>query len=115
QLRHLLLIDIETVPLSPGFDDLPDEWKTLWIDKISKAMPENFSPGETYHQKAGIMAEFGKIVCISTGFFYESGGGKLSLKIKTIAGDNELELLQQFLDLINKFAERFPHFQFAGH
>ncbi|HEY8387389.1 MAG TPA: 3'-5' exonuclease, partial [Parasegetibacter sp.] len=85
------------------------------MDKISKAMPENSSPAEIFIQRAGIMAEFGKIVCISTGFFYESPEGKLSLKIKTIAGDNEQEILTQFLDLINKFAERYPHFQFAGH
>ena len=68
-LANLLVIDIETVPGTPDFQLLPEYWKGLWEDKISKTMPENISPDEYYLQRAGILAEFGKIICISTGFF----------------------------------------------
>ncbi len=88
-LTNLLVIDIETVPAVPGFQHLTDQWKVLWEDKISKTMPENFSPEETYLQRAGILAEFGKIICISTGFFYNEAGGKNCFKIKSFSGDDE--------------------------
>ena len=42
-VTDLLLIDIETVPQYQNYDSLPDNWKPLWIDKISKTVPENIS------------------------------------------------------------------------
>ena len=57
-LTNLLVIDIETVPGTPDFQLLPEKWKELWQDKISKTMPENILSEEFYLQKAGIMVEF---------------------------------------------------------
>jgi len=68
-LTDLLVIDIETVPGVSHYQDLPEEWKGLWKGKISKTVPENLSTDDYYHERAGMMAEFGRIICISAGFF----------------------------------------------
>ncbi len=68
-LTDLLVIDIETVPGVSHYQDLPEECKGLWNAKISKTVPENLSADDFYHERAGIMAEFGRIICISEGFF----------------------------------------------
>jgi 3'-5' exonuclease len=114
-LTDLLFIDIETVPGIPHFQELSEEWKELWMAKISKTMPENFSIEESYHEKASILSEFGRIICISTGFFYTGTQGENCFKIKSIAGDNEQDVIQSFLTLVDKFSEKRPRFAFAGH
>jgi hypothetical protein len=114
-LYDLFFIDIETVPQYPEHAALPSEWSVLFFDKISKTVPENFNKDEVYEQKAGILAEFGKIICISTGFFYTAKGGTLSFRIKSIFGHDEVELLNQFIALADRFCKHKPKFQFAGH
>ncbi len=114
-LTDLLFIDIETVPGTPHFQELPEEWKALWMGKISKTMPENYSVEESYHDRAAILSEFGRVICISTGYFYTDTHGENCFKIKSIAGDNERELIQIFSTLVDKFLEKRPRFAFAGH
>ena len=114
-LKNLLLLDIETIPQLEDYDLLPYSWQILWLDKISKTVPENTAPKESYRQRAGILAEFGKIVCISTAFFYDDANKKTSLKVKSIYNTDEKELLQTFIMLCNKVFNRNPQFQFAGH
>ena len=114
-LTNLLVIDIETVPGVPDFQLLPENWQALWQDKISKTMPENISPGESYLQKAGILAEFGKIICISTGFFYNDEKGNLCFKLKSFSGDDEAAVLTAFADLLSTFRDKRGIFSIAGH
>jgi len=111
----LFLMDIETVPLASDFEQLPANGQKLFFDKISKTVPENYDLVEAYNQKAGILAEFGKVVCISTGFFYADRGGRICLKIKSISGHDEKALLLEFVSLANKFHTYKPKFFFAGH
>jgi len=84
------------------------------MDKISKTVPENSDPAETYAQRAGILAEFGKIICISTAFFLEDEQKQLRLKVKSFYGDNERDLLNTFSEMCMKL-QRSRQFQFAGH
>lgn len=112
---NLLLLDIETVPCYKSYDMLPENWKLLWADKISKTMPENVSIADSYTLRAGILAEFGKIICISTGYFYDNANNQICLKIKSIYGDDEKILLETFLQNINGFYKINNRFQFAGH
>ncbi len=114
-LSNLFILDIETVPQFEDYDLLTSNWQSLWNEKISKTVPENTSPQESYKQRAGILAEFGKIVCISTAFFWDDERKKTSLKVKSIYGDDEKKLLESFVLLCNKVFARNPHFQFAGH
>ncbi len=112
---RLMVLDIETVPQFASFEQLPEVWKDLWADKISKTMPENFSLPDSYQQKAGIQAEFGKIICISTGFFYTDKGNRLCFRLKSYAADNEKKLLQAFTTDVEKFYNTTPDMHFAGH
>lgn len=114
-MKHLLVLDIETVPQFSSYDQLNTQWKLLWADKISKIMPESISPAESYLQKASIMAEFGKVICISTGFFYEDKGQRLCFRLKSLHGDNEAAVLSQFVELVNTYSRLHKDFQFAGH
>lgn len=114
-LLNLLLLDIETVPCTESFDSLPEEWKKLWASKISKTMPESMPPEEGFLQRAGIIAEFGKVICISTAYFFEDANKQLCLKIKSIFGDDEKEILNTFLQITNSFYKHKNQFRFAGH
>ncbi|MES2004105.1 MAG: ribonuclease H-like domain-containing protein [Bacteroidota bacterium] len=114
-LTELLLLDIETVPGFPSFADMDSGWQSLFLDKIAKTVPEHTDSEEIYRKKAGILAEFGKIICISTAFFYEEADGHMALKMKSIYGNNEVEILSIFTDLCNKMQQHHRHFQFGGH
>ena len=113
-LNKLYVIDIETVPQVSDYTMLSDEWQQRWWRKLSKTVPENCTPEESYRQKAGILAEFGKIICISIGCFHEKDGG-ISFMIKSIYGNDEKKLLTEFIAASNKFCSKRDGFQFAGH
>ena len=114
-LTDILVLDIETVPQSESFNDLKPDWQSLWIDKVSKTVPENMTAEESYQRKAGILAEFGKIICISTAFFYEDENKQMGLRIKSIYGDDETDVLKKFIELCDKVYRHNKHFQFGGH
>ncbi|WP_245542554.1 ribonuclease H-like domain-containing protein [Segetibacter koreensis] len=78
-------------------------------------MPENFNEEEAYLQKAGILAEFGKVICISAGFFYKDKADRTCLRIKSISGNDEKKLLTEFIELANNFYSHKNRIQFAGH
>ena len=114
-IKDLLILDIETVPQADDYSSLTPEWQKLWWDKISKTVPENTLPENAWKLKAGILAEFGKIICISTAFFYEDDNRNLCLKLKSISGDDEVKVLAGFIELCDKMYRHNKHFQFGGH
>lgn len=114
-LKDLLLLDIETVPAFSSFTSMDRDWQRLFCDKISKTVPEGTNPEESYRKKAGILAEFGRIICISTAFFHADEEGHWHLKMKSIYGEDEVEILRIFTQLCEKIQQVNPHFQFAGH
>lgn len=66
RLENVLFLDIETVPAAPGFEELPDKMKKLWEKKaehLKRNDPE--ITADQLYERAGIYAEFGKIICIS--------------------------------------------------
>ncbi len=114
-MTELLLLDIETVPQFPSFAGMDSGWQGLFLEKIAKTVPEDITAEESYRKKAGILAEFGKIICISTAFFYENEDKQLCLKMKSISGNDEVEILRIFTDLCNKMYQHNRGFQFGGH
>ncbi len=96
----ILFLDIETVSAQPDFGGLEEHWQNLWDQKTRFMRKEDQSLEEVYEQRAAIMAEFGKIVCISCGFFTERNGQR-NFRIKSFYGDDESVLLQEFADLLN--------------
>ncbi len=101
KISNIFFLDIETVSQFPNYDILNNNTKRLWSDKIKYfAEKENKSPSELYH-KAGIYAEFGKIICISVGIIFEKDSKKL-FRIKSFYGNNENDILNEFNELLNK-------------
>ena len=97
-LEHILFLDIETVPEKQNFNDLDDEKKDLWDHKSQYQRKGEFT-AEEFYDRAGIWAEFGKIVCISVGYFKISGETR-SFRVTTFHGD-EAELLNEFKNLLD--------------
>ena len=103
-LHNILFLDIETVPQSPSYIDLTDDWKKLWDTKSTSLVKyHEGQTNETLYPRAGIYAEFGKIVCISCGVI-QGNGEQRKIILKSFYGDNEKKLLVDFIDMLNKWA-----------
>jgi DNA polymerase elongation subunit (family B) len=111
-LKNILVLDIETVPQYATYDEVPDVWKELWKKKMQRDIKEGLTPDGLY-QRAGIYAEFGKIICICAGYFFENGDG-LQFKVKAFYGDDEKKLLTEFSDAVNKGFSTDEHL-LCGH
>lgn len=96
----ILFLDIETVPFAPSFTDASPAIQNLW-DKKSKQFRSDDETADEVWQRAGIYAEFGKIICISVGII--SGENPYKLRLKSFFGDNEKELLSQFSSMLVRF------------
>jgi 3'-5' exonuclease len=114
RLENILLIDIETVSQYPSFTDMDDSWKELWQEKVQRTLPEGITAEDFYPQRAGVMAEFSKIVCISIGYFRKDGAA-LQLRIKSFYGDDEKKLLQDFLSVVHQLEASNNNWSFTGH
>jgi len=99
-LENILFIDIETVPMCADFDQLPDIYKKLWTRKAEFLPKKPEDTPATIYSRAGIYAEFGKIICISVGAM-KTINSKKSFKIKSFFGDDEKKLLEDFVKLLN--------------
>ncbi len=108
QLENILFLDIETVPQYPDFNECPDELKSLWIRKAENLKKLEGETAAAIYSRSGIYAEFGRIVCISTGIIRISDGVP-SLRIKSFWGDDEKLLLQNFSSLLNTHFSRQEH------
>lgn len=109
-LSKILFLDIETVPQFRSYNELNERIKKLWdvkANKIQKAEypGENEKTPEEIYEKAGIYAEFGKIICISTGFIHD---GKF--RIKSFYGKDERKLLIDFTEMLNNHFNTSLHF-----
>lgn len=91
-LEQLLLLDIETTPAAPAIEQLSDDMQQLWREKIAKTAPVSGNDDSAYADRAGIYAEFGKIVCISAGFF-SLENNRYQLRLKSFYNDDEAVVL----------------------
>ncbi len=96
-LEHLLFLDIETVPEVENYEKLSPIKQNLFASKTAYQRKDDFSP-EEFYERAGIWAEFGKIVCISVGYF-RINGDERQFRLKTFHGE-EKELLIEFKQLL---------------
>ncbi|ADQ79346.1 3'-5' exonuclease, PolB [Paludibacter propionicigenes WB4] len=120
ELQKIMFLDIETVPQTSDFSELPEDLAHLWEEKfnlIHKRMPEKYSEettaAEGFNTSAGIYSEFGKIVCISVGFIFFQGE-TMHFRTKSFCGDDEKEILTGFTELIHKFCITKEH-TLCGH
>jgi hypothetical protein len=68
--EDILFLDIETVPAASSYGSLDQSFQTLWDKKSKQFRGEDHSAADVY-ERAGIYAEFGRIICISAGLITE--------------------------------------------
>lgn len=113
QLDKILFLDIETVPETYKYADLDETSKYLFDAKNARFVTDLKTPENVYSERAGIYAEFGKIVCISVGFVHSSATGR-SMRLTSFAHEDEETLLRQFSKLIEDNYNT-PYHKLCGH
>ncbi len=108
-LDKILFLDIETVPIYGAYSKVPDDVRIFWDKKASSLIKTEDDTPESIYERAGIYAEFGKIICISVGFLAPSAGGRMQLRIKSFYGHDEQQLLGEFLELISQHYDDGRH------
>ena len=106
-LNNLYFIDIETVPQSENYFDVPENLKKHWDKKAERLKKSEDEQNEDTYRQAGIYSEFGKIICISVGYIIKDNLGTNKIRVKSFADDNEKELLKSFADLITMKPRNF--------
>jgi len=113
-LGQILFLDIETAPSCSSLSSLPSYEQELWEEKRGRFRPEDMSQEAYYFQQAAIFAEFGKIICISAGYFKDNSFN--TFNITTTKSDNEIDILNEFSVWINKFHKKWgSNMLLCGH
>ncbi len=116
KLQNILFIDIETVPVVPKFGELSEEMQKLWSYRVNRYKPLEVDDSEYYFEKAGVYAEFGKIICISAGFFtHKNEEGPYSFRVKSFYGEEEKGILEDFLSLLQNYYNNPARYFLCGH
>lgn len=110
-LSNILFLDIETIPQMPEFSDMDAELQELWAAKTQYQRRDDYT-AEEFYERAGIWAEFGKIVCISAGYFTQKSDIR-QFRVTSFFGD-EVKILRDFSDLLNNHFNAAPHL-LCGH
>ncbi|MBK1441755.1 3'-5' exonuclease [Parapedobacter sp. ISTM3] len=99
-LQQVLVLDIETVPQYASYDALTPHFQELWCHKVKNILQDGESAADVYHT-AGLHAEFGKIICLSVGIFYQRNS-RMGFRVKSFAQADERELLTGFSTLLRR-------------
>lgn len=111
QLENVLFLDIETVPEFENFSDLDETKKELFESKTQYQRKDEYT-AEEFYDRAGIWAEFGKIICISVGYFTFKSDIR-HFRVTTFFGD-EIKILKDFSNLLNNHFSQ-PQHVLCGH
>lgn len=116
-LHRILFFDIETVPQYSNFSDLTADWQQLWDYRTHAYRAEEQSDLDAYYfEKAGVYAEFGKTICITAGILTrQTANQNWQLRLKTFAGDDERNLLEDFFALLERYFSTYTDAQLCGH
>ncbi|MCS7028419.1 MAG: 3'-5' exonuclease [Bacteroidia bacterium] len=95
-IEKVLFMDSETVPMTEKYENLPERFQKLW-DKKTKNKRGEQSPEQYFEEQGGVLAEFGKIVCISVGIVKKNQqSGELELNLYSFYNEEEKKLLETF-------------------
>jgi len=114
KIENVLFLDIETVSQYPDFKCLDETTQQLWNLKAATLCKEGQTPDGIY-ERAGIYAEFGKIICISVGFVYQTDDGQLAFRLKSCFSDDEPELLKDFSEVLIRFGKQHANMFLCAH
>ncbi|MEX1002337.1 MAG: 3'-5' exonuclease [Crocinitomicaceae bacterium] len=112
-LEKILFLDIETVPQVYNFSELDEKTAQLYLDKNRYIQERDGLSNDEIYEKAGVFAEFGKIVCISCGLVQDKSTGN-EIRLKSFYGDDEKQLLQDFAEMLNTHYNT-PSHAMCGH
>lgn len=110
---RLLIVDIETATEFADYDSMNDDWKKLWKAKVAHLATPEKGAADLYRERGGVMAEFARIVCISTGYFIRNHN--FYIKIRSFSDRDEGSLLHSFIQYLNVIFSKHPGTYFAGH
>ncbi len=111
-LKDILFLDIETVSQTYDYDSLDERIKSQWSRKASfLKKDERQTDAELFLERAGIYAEFGKIIVIGLGFFHEQDNS-LQFRTKVLSNHDEAVLLNEFRAVMTKMS---PDLRLCGH
>ncbi len=99
--EDILFLDIETAPQKADFTELPEHFQHLW-DKKSAYFREEKQQASDVYERAGIYAEFGKIICISAGVIIQKNEERY-YRVKSFYDSDEKKLLSEFNEMLQKF------------
>lgn len=103
ELKDIVFLDIETIGMTDRYNDLSERFKTQWARKASFLKREEGQTDEDlFYERAGIYAEFGKVIVIAVGKYAEDDKGELTIKTKTFSGHDERTVLNEFRLFIEK-------------
>ncbi len=106
--ENILFLDIETVPEVENFSELSEEKQELFAQKTAYQRKEEVTSDEFY-ERAGIWAEFGKIVCISVGYFVNFNSKNRTFRVTSFFGDDEAVILNGFKKLLESHFNKLEH------
>ncbi|MFC4268211.1 3'-5' exonuclease [Polaribacter marinivivus] len=107
KLSDILFLDIETIPQKEHWENLSSKEQELFTQKTLYQRKDEIT-AEDFYERAGIWAEFGKIICISVGFFTGLDENKM-FRVKSFFGDDEHKILSDFKDLLESHFSKNQH------
>jgi len=107
KMNNVLFLDIETVPQKENWSEVPEITKELFSKKTAYQRKEEITP-EDFYERAGIWAEFGKIICISVAYFTNVTQER-NLRVTSFSGDNEKQILIDFKQLLDTHFNKSYH------
>jgi DNA polymerase elongation subunit (family B) len=103
ELRDIIFLDIETVRVEDKHETLNERLKTQWARKAGFfKRQEGQTDADLFEERAGIYAEFGKVITIAFGRYFETETGELGLKTRYYTSENEQEILIKFKEMLDK-------------
>jgi len=110
-LNNILFIDIETVPEQQHYNQLDEDLRQFWEQKTQYQRKDEIS-AEAFYERAGIWAEFGKIITISVGYFVNKSDIR-NFRVTSFWGD-EKKILTDFSNLLTTHFNG-PQHLLCGH
>lgn len=103
-IESILFLDIETVSAQATYTSLSPKMQALWDKKASYLQKNETDTSESLYSRAGIYAEFGKIICISVAYIHSN-----KIRVKSFYGDDEKEVLTNFTALLQQHYHKSHH------
>ena len=114
KIENILFLDIETVPEVYKFSELDEKTGELYLQKNRYLIERDELSNDEIYEKAGVFAEFGKIVCISVGVVRTNSMSDKTITMKSYASHDEHKLLTEFGEMLTK-SYNSPNHSMCGH